>query len=375
MKGRHYRTGKPIAVKAKDGRIEKVAVGSGRRRVGPGLVDLQVNGFRGLDFNTLPVAADLAGKVTRELWSVGVTSYLATVITNSPDGIEEAMRGIARGCEEDPAAAAGIAGVHLEGPFLSPEDGPRGAHAAEFVRAPDWDLFERWQDASGGRIKLITLSPEWPHATEFVERAVQSDVVVSIGHTAAAPAQIRGAVAAGATLSTHLGNGAHLVLPRHPNYLWEQLAQDALGACFIADGFHLPDAVMKVILKAKGERAVLVSDAVYLAGLPAGTYDMYIGGWVVLTEQGKLHLESNESLLAGSASTVLQGVGHLARSGLASLADAWDMASTRAARAVGLPAAKGLRPGAPADVLVLEESEGELAVVETWKAGKRVYRS
>jgi N-acetylglucosamine-6-phosphate deacetylase len=373
IRGRHYRTGKGLALKAKDGRIASLGTGGGRRWVGPGLVDLQVNGFRGLDFNTLPVPADLAGKVTRELWSVGVTSYLATVITNSVVGIEEAVRGVARGCEEDPAAAAGIAGIHLEGPFLSAEDGPRGAHAKEFVRAPDWDLFESWQEACGRRIKLVTLSPEWAGTTEFVERAVESGVVVSIGHTAASPAQIRAAVAAGATLSTHLGNGAHLVLPRHPNYLWEQLAQDALGACFIADGFHLPDSVIKVILKTKGERAVLVSDAVYLAGLPAGTYDTHIGGRVVLTPEGKLHLEANEGLLAGSASTVLKGVEHLSRGGLASLADAWDMASTRAARVLDLPAARGLRAGAPADLVVVEERSGRLDVVETWKAGKRVY--
>ena len=375
MKGRHYRTGRPVALRAAGGRIAAAGAGGGRRLVGPGLVDLQVNGFRGLDFNTRPVAADLAGRVTRELWSEGVTTYLATVITNAPEGIEECARAVARGCESDPDAGAGIAGIHLEGPFISPEDGPRGAHERAFVRAPDWDLFARWQDASGGRIRLVTMSPEWPEATAFIERAVESGVVVSIGHTAAAPERIRDAVKAGATMSTHLGNGAHLTLPRHPNYVWEQMAQDALAACVIADGFHLPDAVLKVILRAKGPRAILVSDAVYIAGLAPGTYDTHIGGKVVLTPEGKLHLASNPNLLAGSAAMVIRGVEHLASRGLAALADAWDMASTRAASAIGHPAARGLRPGAPADVLVVERRGDRLSVAETWKAGRRVYKA
>jgi N-acetylglucosamine-6-phosphate deacetylase len=373
IRGRHYRTGKGVAIRAKAGRIEALGRGSGRRWVGPGLVDLQVNGFRGLDFNTLPVPADLTGRVTRELWSIGVTTYLPTVITNSPERIEEAVRAVARGCEEDADARGAVAGIHLEGPFLSPEDGPRGAHDAAFVRAPDWDLFRGWQDACGGLIRLITLSPEWPGANGFIERAVADGVVVSLGHTAARPEQIREAVAAGATLSTHLGNGAHLVLPRHPNYIWEQLAQDGLAACFIADGFHLPDAVIKTILRTKGKKAVLVSDAVYLAGMPPGTYDVHVGGRVVLTPEGKLHLESNPSLLAGSASSILQGLEHLVRRGLAPLAEAWDFASVRAAAALGLPAAKGLRAGAPADLVVLEERSGRLALAETWKAGRRVH--
>jgi N-acetylglucosamine-6-phosphate deacetylase len=373
IRGRHYRTGKGIAVRAKAGRIEAVGAGSGRRLVGPGLVDLQVNGFRGLDFNTLPIPADLTGRVTRELRSVGVTTYLPTVITNSPDRIEEAVRAVARGCEEDADARGAVAGIHLEGPFLSPEDGPRGAHDAAFVRAPDGDLFRRWQDACGGLIRLITLSPEWPGTSGFIEQAVADGVVVSIGHTAARPDQIREAVAAGATLSTHLGNGSHLVLPRHPNYIWEQLAQDALAACFIADGFHLPDAVIKTILRTKGKRAVLVSDAVYLAGMPPGTYDVHVGGRVVLTPEGKLHLESNPGLLAGSASSIFHGLQHLVRTGLAPLADAWEMASVRAAAVLGHPAAKGLRAGAPADAVVLEERSGRLALVETWKAGRKVY--
>src|SRR6185503_4850496 len=161
LSGRHYKTGEGISVSLKNGTIAAIKKGSGETFIGPGLVDLQINGFRGLDFNTLPVAEDLPGRVTRELWSEGVTSYYATVITNSTDAIEACVRAIARACELDADAAAGIAGIHLEGPFISGEDGPRGAHDKRFVCPPDWKKFDRWQRAAGGRIRLITLSPEY----------------------------------------------------------------------------------------------------------------------------------------------------------------------------------------------------------------------
>jgi N-acetylglucosamine-6-phosphate deacetylase len=337
----------------------------GKRWVGPGLVDLQINGYRGLDFNTTPVPADLPGRVTRELWCEGITSYLATVITNSPEAIEECCRAIAKGCEEDADARAGIAGIHLEGPFISPEDGPRGAHARLFVRTPDWDLFRRWQDAAGGRIRLVTFSPEWPGSEDFASRLAKSGVIASIGHTAAAPEQVRRCVDAGATCSTHLGNGAHLVLQRHPNYLWEQLADDRLTACFIADGFHLPDSVMKVILRAKGKRAALVSDAVYLSGLTPGPYDTHIGGKVILTPEGKLHLASNPNLLAGSVGMLRQGVERLVTSGIASIEEAWELASVRPAALLGLKR--------PKDSVVFTADGGRVRIVETYKGGKKVF--
>ncbi len=340
----------------------------GRLWVGPGLVDLQLNGFRGLDFNAPPVPDDLPGKVTRELWREGVTTYLATVITNAPESIEASCRAIAKGCEEDADARAGIAGIHLEGPFISPEDGPRGAHPRAHVRAPDWDLFRRWQDAAGGRIRLVTFSPEWPGAEAFAARLAKAKVLASIGHTAAAPEQVRRCVDAGATLSTHLGNGAHLVLQRHPNYLWEQLADDRLTACFIADGFHLPDSVMKVLLRAKAGRAALVSDAVYLAGLEPGSYDAPIGGKVVLTPEGKLHLASNPNLLAGSAGMLRQGVERLVRAGLAPLDEAWSLASVRPAAILGLRVRTGR------DFVRFALEGGRIRIVETYKGGKRVYR-
>jgi len=371
--GRHYRSGQGISLAVKNSVISSVRRGKGDAYIGPGLVDLQINGFRGLDFNTLPVADDLPGRVTRELWSEGVTSYYATVITNSPDAIEGCVSAIARACQHDEDAAAGIAGIHLEGPFISPEDGPRGAHEKRYVTAPDWKKFQRWQKAAGGRIRLITMSPEWPGSAAFIRRCADSGVTVSVGHTAASVEQIRYAVAAGASMSTHLGNGCHLTLPRHPNYVWEQLAQDALAACIIADGFHLPDSVIKAIMRVKGPNALLVSDAVYLSGLKPGRYTTHIGGKVVLTDDGRLHLAKNPELLAGSVQMLVRSVEHLIRAGLSDPGEAWEMASTRPAFAMRLAQARGLEPNAPADLCVFDREGDRITLLETWKAGRKVY--
>lgn len=380
VKALHYRTGEPVAIEVKAGRIARIVPAEADSAdrdalpyAAPGLIDLQINGFAGYDFNRLPISPELPGTVVRELWREGVTGCYPTVVTNDPKAIATQLAAIAEACERDAAAAAGIAGIHLEGPFISPEDGARGAHSLDYVRAPDWELFCRWQEAAGGRIAILTLSPEWEGSAGFIRRCTDNGVTVSIGHTAATPEQIRAAVASGARMSTHFGNGAHLMLPRHPNYLWEQLAQDGLWSCLIADGFHVPDQVLQVVLKVKGPKAMLVSDAVYLSGMPPGEYTTHIGGRVVLTPQGRLHLAEQERLLAGSAQMLLWGIRQMADRGIASLADAWDMASVRPAGFMGLPAAAGLSAGAPADFVLFRSAGGKLRIEETVKAGERVY--
>ena len=373
--GLHYATAQPIAIDVAGGVIRSVAPLPGAPAdlpyVGPGLVDLQINGYLGEDFNASPVAPGALGRAARALWAQGTTTFFPTVITNSVEAIEGSMRAIAGECESDPVVGRAVAGVHLEGPFISPEDGARGAHAKQFVRAPDFELLERWQAAAGGRIRILTTSPEWPDAPAFIERCAKAGIVVSIGHTAATPEQVRDAVAAGARMITHFGNGAHLMLPRHPNYLWEQLAQDDLSACLIADGFHLPDQVIRVAMRVKGERAMIVSDAVSLAGLPAGEYATPVGGKVVLTPEGRLHLAENPKLLAGSAQMLPWGVSHMIRRNLATLADAWGMASVRPARLVGLPS--GLEVGAPADLVLFRTDDAGVRVERTIKAGGVVF--
>ncbi|WP_274361957.1 N-acetylglucosamine-6-phosphate deacetylase [Paenibacillus thermotolerans] len=380
----HYRTGQPIAIEIEHGTIARILQADAETEqvnrgalpfAAPGLIDLQINGYAGFDFNVNPLEPERIGNTVRKLWKEGITSFYPTVITNRPDSIYASMKAIAQACELDETAAGGIAGIHLEGPFLSPEDGARGAHPKEYVRAPDWDLFCRWQEASGGRIAIITLSPEWEGSGDFIRKCTEHNITVSIGHTSATSEQIKEAVACGARMSTHLGNGAHLTLPRHPNYIWEQLAQDELWSCVIADGFHLPEQVLKVVLKVKGPRAMLVSDAVSLCGLPPGEYTTHVGGRVVLTAEGRLHLAEQKELLAGSVQMPLQGIGRLLNSGLASLPEAWDMASVRPANFMGLPASAGLTEGAPADIVLFRVDNGTLKAERTYKSGKLVYSS
>jgi N-acetylglucosamine-6-phosphate deacetylase len=405
IEGIHYRTGEVVAIDVCDGRIcdirpvgepgrgtsykapgEIPSRGTGSPGttggdaildtlyVAPGLVDLQVNGYGGYDFNTLPVTSHTVHEVTRRLWQEGVTSYLPTIVTNSDTAISEVLRVMDETLSNHPLLADCIPGIHLEGPFISPQDGPRGAHDIRYVRKPDFAQFERWQQAAGGRIRIVTLSPEWDGSDTFIERCVASGVHVSIGHTSATTEQIERAVAAGASLSTHLGNGAHPVLPRHPNYIWDQLAHDGLWACVIADGFHLPPSVLKVILRAKQGRVMVVSDSVYLAGQSPGFYETHIGGRVVLTPEGKLHLADHPELLAGSVLSLRHGVANLVRFGLCSLADAWDLASVHPARYLKLDVSGGLRIGAPADLVLFRHTgDGGIQIERTFKRGRLVY--
>lgn len=377
LRARHYRTLQPVAIRLHEGRIRDIQTFNSDEPmpvVAPGLVDLQVNGFQGIDFNHYPFSVEQVEQSVRLLWRQGVTSWLPTVITASDEMLCQSLAILAESRRQRARVRDAIVGFHLEGPFISPENGPRGAHPLAAICAPQNALFDRWQRCAEGGIRLLTLSPEWPEAAAFIRYAVTQNVLIAIGHTAATPAQIDEAVAAGARLSTHLGNGAHLQLPRHPNYIWQQLAEDLLSCTLIADGEHLPVAVLKVFLRAKGEQAMLVSDVTSFAGLPAGNYCAPIGGRVTLSASGRLSLTDNPQLLAGSARGLLDGVNFLLRSGLVNLETAIDMAATRPARRLGLPQQVGLEPGAPADLIVLEpQPDRSMRLTACWKSGVKVW--
>jgi len=228
----------------------------------PGLFDLQVNGFGGVDFNGSGLTTDRVAEALQRIRATGVTRCLPTLITSSFARFAENARVLAG--IVDPT----IVGVHMEGPYVSSSDGARGAHPAEHVAPPTIDDFKRRQDAAQGRVVLVTLAPEVDGALRLIEHLVSTGVRVAIGHTAATPDELREAIAAGATLATHLGNGCPQMLPRHPNVIWELLAADAVFASVIADGHHLPSSTLKSIVRAKGnERTILVTDAVAAAGV------------------------------------------------------------------------------------------------------------
>lgn len=339
--------------------------------VAPGWIDLQVNGFAGVDYNSPSATHDEIAHSIRFILQTGVTRFYPTVITGSPDQMRGALENLGQAKEAIPEGAA-MEAFHLEGPYISPEDGPRGAHPAQWVRPPDFEEFQRFQEAARGNIRLVTLSPEYSEAPRFIESLVREGVVVSIGHTRATAAEIAQAVSAGATLSTHLGNGAHAMLPRHPNYIWDQLAEDRLAASFIVDGIHLAPAFLKTALRAKGlERSILVTDAVMPAGCTPGPYQLGEVN-VELHRDGSVRLAGG-TRLAGSALRMDRALENVMRMAGLSLPEALTLATRNPAR-VGRIAGRqrGLNPGERADLVRFRYNEAtrEIQVLETYLGGK-----
>jgi N-acetylglucosamine-6-phosphate deacetylase len=340
---RRYDTGEIVRMAVAGGRIENVwatpspplalptsQTGEGLREapwVAPGLVDIQVNGFGGQEFSSLELTPDGVAKIVRRHFAFGVTHLCPTLTTQSFEVMRHGVATIGAACDRWPDVAQAVTGIHLEGPYFSAEEGPRGAHPAEHCRRPSWPEFDALQTASGDRVRLLTMSPEFDEAPEFIARATASGVVVAIGHTGASGAQIRAAVDAGARLSTHLGNGAHRTLRRHPNYIWDQLAEDRLWASLIVDGHHLPAEVVKTFLRAKTTaRSLLVSDMSGLAGLPPGRYTSS-GCQLEILADGRLVIAGQDQLLAGANLPIGVGVANVMRFAGLDLATAFDMAS------------------------------------------------
>ncbi len=355
ISGRLVGTGQWAKVELRRGRVACVQlVQRGPARwVAPGFIDIQVNGYSGFDVNAPDPSPEKIQGLAEALWAQGVTRFCPTVVTGPPDHMCHCLAAIYGGAITAPAIGRSLVCAHVEGPAISPEEGPRGAHPARHVRPASAAEYGRWQEAAHGRVGIITLAPESPGAMDFIRGRCVDGVVMAIGHTAATVEQIRAAVDAGARLSTHLGNGSHSVLPRLENYVWEQMADDRLFASLIFDGHHLPPAVMKVMVRSKGmRRALLVSDSVALAGSPPGVYETPVGSRVELETTGRLNLYG-KPYLAGSLSSLLDGVSNgMALAGL-SLVDCVRMASVNPARLLRLrprsnrPTIKAWRAGGP----------------------------
>ena len=363
-RGRHITTGRPVAITFDSGRItavEPCADAPGLPWVAPAFFDIQINGCLGIDFGSPALTPEQVRTVADECRRHGIGGFCPTIITGAFDAIRHGFEVLAKACDADPDLNRRLPGFHLEGPYLSGEDGPRGAHPKPHVRDPDWDEFRRWQDAAGGRIRMVTLAPERVGALPFIERLAAAGVVVALGHTAASGEQIRDAVRAGAKTSTHLGNGSHAVLPRHPNYLWDQLADDGLWASIIPDGHHLPASVVKSIVRVKSPaRTVVTCDASSLAGKPPGRYKLWGSEFEVLPG-GKIVVPGTP-FLAGSGVFTETCVGVVARQAGVGLREAVEMATTRPRELLGLPVPT-LDVGQPADLVVFDwQPGGELVV-------------
>jgi N-acetylglucosamine-6-phosphate deacetylase len=365
--GRHYRGGRVVQLDISGGRIAAArelpadphAPGD-LPWIAPGFVDVQSNGYGGREFSSADLEPEHVAAIARQQAAFGVTQFCPTITTAGRDTIERALSAIVEACRRWGDVDHTVAGIHLEGPYISPEDGPRGAHPLVHCRPPDWNEFQRFQEVAGGRIRIVTLAVEYPHAPAFIARAAASGVVVAIGHTSATSAQIRAAVDAGASLSTHLGNGAHRTLRRHPNYLWDQLAEDRLWASLIVDGHHLPPEVVRTFVRAKSpQRCILVSDMSGLAGMPVGRYASEMCELEILRD-GRLVIAGQDQLLAGASRPIGVGVANVMSFAGVDLATAVEMASTRPAQLLGRTANR-LAEGDPADLTLFDLVGGSTA--------------
>jgi len=380
IRARSYENGEPLRITVSGDRIRSVEpawpTGSVDEWpfVAPGLFDLQINGHSGVWFSDEALTVSDVLKALSPYSRFGVTRLCPTLITNSFEGLAAGFAAIRAACEREPWADRMVSGCHLEGPYISGEDGPRGAHPKQHVRPADWTEFQRLQEISGNRIRLVTIAPEVDGAIEFIHQAVAHHVVISIGHTAATPEQVRAAVDAGARLSTHLGNGAHALIHRHRNYIFEQLADTRLTASLIVDGHHLPPSLVRTFIKVKSpKQTILTCDAAGWAGCPPGVYESKLGRSEIL-ENGKLVVAGQHELLAGSAQETDVCVANVMEFAGVSLREAIDMTSKNPAKLLDREVAR-LRRGSLADLVVfrIAPNKQRLDVEATVASGHLMY--
>lgn len=264
-------------------------------------VDLQINGYGGVDFNAPGLTVEQVISVTDRLECDGTRGYLPTIVTGNPETTVETLRVIAAARKRSARCERNILGVHLEGPFISSELGAVGTHPIEWVAKPSRELFDRFQDAGDGLVRLVTVAAEVPGMPEFVKWLSSQGVVVSLGHQmASTPDDVRPCIEAGAKAFTHLGNGIPNMIPRHDNIIFTALAEDRASVMFIPDGHHLPDAMLKVYTRAVPlKRLIAVSDAQYPAGMPPGEYDV-CGAHARLEPNGLLWNPSRNCLVGAT---------------------------------------------------------------------------
>ncbi len=283
-------------------------------------VDLQVNGYQGIDFSSPGLQPEDIDRVTGILSRAGTVAYCATVITSDCELYRRNLPMIAAAMDR-PGVKGRLLGIHLEGPYLSAEEGARGAHAAAKMLPPSADGFDRFQEWANGRIALLTLAPELDGALDLIAHIRRKySTRVSLGHHLAGRTILGRAADAGASLITHLGNGCPNLLHRHDNVLVHQLANDALSAGLITDGNHLPADFVRVAFRCKGvDRVFIVSDSAPIAGFAPGIYET-LGNPVRLTASGRIE-SLREPHLVGSGCNLSQCMRYLDSLGFLSHAD------------------------------------------------------
>jgi len=375
LKGILYSDNGPVEITIENEKIKEIhsSDGSSNTRktyIAPGLIDIQINGYLGVDFSGPDLTIEGVKKATKALWKAGVTSYFPTIITSDIKRIKKNFAVLAE-ARKDPDIGRSIPGFHLEGPYISSIAGFRGAHLEKYIKAPDWEEFQKIQKAANNGIKIITVAPEIEGAIPFIKKCVESGVIVSLGHHNGSAEDVQKAVDAGAKMATHLGNGCANEINRHDNPLWPQLSNDAITASIIADGFHLRREEVRTFYKAKGvEKIILVSDALDLAGLPPGKYTR--GERTLLLTPNVVKLP-RENVLAGAASPISKCVGVVMDFTGCSLKNAIQMASTNPAKMFSMDELGTIEQDKRADLILFTMKNNEMVIEQTFVAGKLVY--
>ncbi len=300
----------------------------------PGFVDLQVNGYIGIDYSADNLTESDFIHSAKALLNNGCAGFLPTVITSFEDIYQRNLPMLVKAMK-DPDLQGRALGFHLEGPFISDRPGAVGAHNPKAVRKPDIKYFKQLYDLAEGQVKVLTVAAEVEGVEELIAYANSLGVVVSLGHHLANPTDIEKGAAAGAKLLTHLGNGCPNEIHRHHNPIWAGLADDRLTAMIITDGHHLPMTLIKTIIRAKGvDRVIVTSDAASLAGLPPGTYTT-LGNTAVLEPNGLLH-NPEKQCMVGSSATIFKCANYLASLDIVSPEDIIKMAFTNPLKMIGV---------------------------------------
>jgi N-acetylglucosamine-6-phosphate deacetylase len=375
IKAIHYETGKPVIIEIRNGIISTISESRDSEKIqdlyiAPGLIDNQINGYKGIDFAEGLLTPERMRMAVESIHADGVTSFMPTVITDRHENLLRTFRNLAAAMKEAEIRDS-VIGFHLEGPYISAEEGYFGCHPSEFIRKPSWDEFARYQEAADGGIMQVTLSPEVEGCIEFIKMCTRNNVLAAIGHTNASADQIRQAVDNGARLSTHLGNGCANMIDRHRNPLWPQLANELLTPSVIADGHHLLPEEIQVFYKVKGpHNMILTSDVTHLIGMTPGKY-MFLGSEIVLTDDG---LIKNPVLncLAGASKPLKTGVENVMSYTGCSLGEAINMAAANVARIYNFTNRGSLAPGKRADLIVFEKNDNEIIIKQVWVKGRRI---
>lgn len=381
IEGIHYHTGKPVQVIINNGiivdivQIDKLTT-TKPLYVAPGFFDNQINGFAGVSFGfgDSDLTSEGIEKATRELWKKGVTTYLPTLTTHSTEVLTRNFKILSKAID-DKNMLGSIPGFHLEGPFINPEDGYRGAHPKQYVQLPDWNEFMKYYEASGRKILQVTLAPELDGALDFISRCSQEGIVVALGHHNADMKTVTAAIDRGAKIATHLGNGAANMINRHYNPFWPQLSDDRLNISIIGDSFHLLPEEIRVFYKVKGvDKTIITSDVTHYAALEPGEFKTSTGETIELTADGMLRYPA-QNVLYGSASPITKGVGFVMKVTGCTLGDAVQMASTNPANLYNLTDRGTLEPGKRADIVLFSLDDYQVNIQKTWVQGKLVYEN